>query len=193
MIEKVAKQLFDTQCRCGMLDEKERNLYEYAYNLLICRVIVYLLIVVLGICLGSLKEIIVFLLAFIPLRQYAGGIHLEKTEKCIVVSGVLVCVVGIYLREVSVPTFATFLLWIVAMGCIFSLSPVGCRNKKLDLIERMVYKKRLRILLWIECLIICLTFMIGYSWVSKGMMLAHIILSISLILGYFKEIFLPKS
>ena len=80
MIEKVAKQLFDTQCRCGMLDEKERNLYEYAYNLLICRVIVYLLIVVLGICLGSLKEIIVFLLAFIPLRQYARGLHLDPTH-----------------------------------------------------------------------------------------------------------------
>lgn len=189
MPEKIAERLFNYQCKQGMLDDKERRLYVYAYNLLFCRAIVYLLILVVGIWLGSLKEMIVFLLAFAPLRQYAGGIHLEKAERCIAASGILVCISGQYLKYFPAPVVSTFILWIVSTGLILLIAPVGCNNKKLDSIERRVYRKRSWVLLGIECLLILVALSIDYLWVSKGIMLAQIILSISLVLGRLKENF----
>jgi len=142
--------------------------------------------------MGNLKEIIVFLLSFISLRQYAGGIHLEKTEQCMIASGFLVCIAGEYLSKFSMPTVVIFWLWIVAVGCIWILAPVGCNNKKLDEIEQRVYRKCSRILLVNECFLIFIMFVAKHLWISKGIMLAQIILSINLILGWLKENFFTQ-
>ncbi len=79
MWKKMAGRLFELQSRNGILEEKDRRLYEYAYGVLLGRVVIYLIIVILGIITGgNWMEMIVFLLPFTVLRQYAGGIHLEK-------------------------------------------------------------------------------------------------------------------
>ena len=86
----MAGRLFELQSRNGILEEKDRRLYEYAYGVLLGRVVIYLIIVILGIITGNWMEMIVFLLPFTVLRQYAGGIHLEKAGGCMAVSGILV-------------------------------------------------------------------------------------------------------
>lgn len=187
MNEKIAKQLFDFQCKNGMLDEKDRKLYEYAYSLLICKTAAYFLIAIIGIWLGNLKEILVFLLAFIPLRQYAGGVHLKKAESCILASGVQVCLMGQYLKYYPVPTILTGLLWIMAIGLIIVLAPIGCENKKLDFKEICVYRKRSRILLGVECLLAFSALFIGRLEFAKNIMVVQVILAISLLLGWCKE------
>ena len=88
MWKKMAGRLFELQSRNGILEEKDRRLYEYAYGVLLGRVVIYLIIVILGIITGNWMEMIVFLLPFTVLRQYAGGIHLEKAGGCMAVSGV---------------------------------------------------------------------------------------------------------
>ena len=77
MWKKMAGRLFELQSRNGILEEKDRRLYEYAYGVLLGRVVIYLIIVILGIITGNWMEMIVFLLPFTVLRQYAGGIHLD--------------------------------------------------------------------------------------------------------------------
>ena len=78
MWKKTTGWLFEVQKRNGILEEKDRRLYEYAYGVLLGRVAIYLITVILGIATGNWLEMLVFLLPFTVLRQYAGGIHLEK-------------------------------------------------------------------------------------------------------------------
>ena len=95
----MAGRLFELQSRNGILEEKDRRLYEYAYGVLLGRVVIYLIIVILGIITGNWMEMIVFLLPFTVLRQYAGGIHLEKAGGCMAVSGILVLLCSLYLAS----------------------------------------------------------------------------------------------
>ena len=97
MWKKTTGWLFEVQNRNGILEEKDRRLYEYAYGVLLGRVAIYLIIVILGIVTGNWLEMLVFLLPFTVLRQYAGGIHLEKAGSCMVVSSILVLLCGQYL------------------------------------------------------------------------------------------------
>lgn len=99
MWKKMAGRLFELQSRNGILEEKDRRLYEYAYGVLLGRVVIYLIIVILGIITGNWMEMIVFLLPFTVLRQYAGGIHLEKAGGCMAVSGILVLLCSLYLAS----------------------------------------------------------------------------------------------
>ena len=166
MWKKMAGRLFELQSRNGILEEKDRRLYEYAYGVLLGRVVIYLIIVILGIITGNWMEMIVFLLPFTVLRQYAGGIHLEKAV-----------------------IWQMRIIWFVAVGVIFIMAPVDASSKKLDAKEKKVYGMRARVILVIECAIAGVFSVIGYSLIVNGIMVAHIVLASGLILGWTKIFF----
>lgn len=97
MQKKVVDWLYNLQSRWGILKEEERSLYEYAYRLLLSRILIYSIIIVLGSITGNWLGMFSFLLPFVFLRQYVGGIHLRKSISCICVSSFLVFICGEYL------------------------------------------------------------------------------------------------
>lgn len=90
MQKKVVDWLYNLQSRWGILKEEERSLYEYAYRLLLSRILIYSIIIALGIITGNWLEMFSFLLPFVILRQYVGGIHLEKISSCMIVSSIII-------------------------------------------------------------------------------------------------------
>ena len=189
MWKKMAGRLFELQSRNGILEEKDRRLYEYAYGVLLGRVVIYLIIVILGIITGNWMEMIVFLLPFTVLRQYAGGIHLEKAGGCMAVSGILVLLCSLYLASAPAVIWQMRIIWFVAVGVIFIMAPVDASSKKLDAKEKKVYGMRARVILVIECTIAGVFSVIGYSLIVNGIMVAHIVLASGLILGWIKNFF----
>ena len=180
MWKKMAGRLFELQSRNGILEEKDRRLYEYAYGVLLGRVVIYLIIVILGIITGNWMEMIVFLLPFTVLRQYAGGIHLEKAGGCMAVSGILVLLCSLYLASAPAVIWQMRIIWFVAVGVIFIMAPVDASSKKLDAKEKKVYGMRA---------IAGVFSVIGYSLIVNGIMVAHIVLASGLILGWTKIFF----
>ena len=69
MWKKTTGWLFEVQKRNGILEEKDRRLYEYAYGVLLGRVAIYLITVILGIATGNWLEMLVFLLPFTVRRN----------------------------------------------------------------------------------------------------------------------------
>ena len=189
MWKKMAGRLFELQSRNGILEEKDRRLYEYAYGVLLGRVVIYLIIVILGIITGNWMEMIVFLLPFTVLRQYAGGIHLEKAGGCMAVSGILVLLCSLYLASAPAVIWQMRIIWFVAVGVIFIMAPVDASSKKLDAKEKKVYGMRARVILVIECAIAGVFSVFGYSLIVNGIMVAHIVLASGLILGWTKIFF----
>ena len=189
MWKKMAGRLFELQSRNGILEEKDRRLYEYAYGVLLGRVVIYLIIVILGIITGNWMEMIVFLLPFTVLRQYAGGIHLEKAGGCMAVSGILVLLCSLYLASAPAVIWQMRIIWFVAVGVIFIMAPVDASSKKLDAKEKKVYGMRARVILVIECAIAGVFSVIVYSLIVNGIMVAHIVLASGLILGWIKIFF----
>lgn len=189
MWKKMAGRLFELQSRNGILEEKDRRLYEYAYGVLLGRVVIYLIIVILGIITGNWMEMIVFLLPFTVLRQYAGGIHLEKAGGCMAVSGILVLLCSLYLASAPAVIWQMRIIWFVAVGVIFIMAPVDASSKKLDAKEKKVYGMRARVILVIEFAIAGVFSVIGYSLIVNGIMVAHIVLASGLILGWIKNFF----
>lgn len=189
MWKKMAGRLFELQSRNGILEEKDRRLYEYAYGVLLGRVVIYLIIVILGIITGNWMEMIVFLLPFTVLRQYAGGIHLEKAGGCMAVSGILVLLCSLYLASAPAVIWQMRIIWFVAVGVIFIMAPVDASSKKLDAKEKKVYGMRARVILVIECAIAGVFSVTGYFLVVNGIMVAHIVLASGLILGWIKNFF----
>ena len=189
MQEKVVDWLYNLQSRWGILKEEDRSLYEYAYRLLLSRILIYSIIIALGIITGNWLEMFSFLLPFVILRQYVGGIHLKRSVSCICVSGFLIFICGKYLAINSELGITFCIVWLIAIAVIFLLSPVDTGHKRLDEKERKVYGKSARKLLIIECVLAFCFGDIGILIVAKGIAVAHIILASGLILGKSQNFF----
>ena len=87
MRKRIIDWFFTLQSQRGILGEKERRFYTYAYGLLLNKIAIYAIIAIVGTTTGNWIEMFSFLLPFTVLRQYAGGIHLEKPTSCIIFSG----------------------------------------------------------------------------------------------------------
>ena len=183
MRKRIIDWIFTLQSQRGILGEKERRLYTYAYGLLLNKIAIYAIIAIVGTITGNWIGMFSFLLPFTILRQYAGGIHLEKPMNCIIFSGFLVFGCGQYLAVASDIGKVLCALWVAAILLIFVLAPIDTKGKKLDKTAKKIYGRRARGVLVIEVMIAICFWVCGFIVVTKGIAIAHIILMVSLITG----------
>ena len=186
MIEKLSDRIIAYQVKKGILPEGQHVIYKYGYNLLLIRIANTCSLMGIAAVLDVYMEMLLFLLAFIPLRQYAGGYHLSKPWKCIVLSNMTVALVSIVMKYTEFFTQEMFqtVIIVVAMGIIFFLAPIDCANKRMDNTEKRVYRYRARTVSLIE-LIIYMSFTISdkMAMIRVGICFAYLLVGISLVLG----------
>lgn len=171
MRKRIIDWIFTLQSQRGILGEKERRLYTYAYGLLLNKIAIYAIIAIVGTITGNWIGMFSFLLPFTILRQYAGGIHLEKPMNCIIFSGFLVFGCGQYLAVASDIGKILCALWVAAILLIFVLAPIDTKGKKLDKTAKKIYGRRARGVLVIEVMIAICFWVCGFIVVGllKGM------------------------
>jgi accessory gene regulator B len=101
---------------------------------------------------GEMKQLLVFLVLFIPLRIFAGGYHAETRTACYVISVMIVFTVLSVLRHATSNLQIWMILILSSYSVIFFLSPRENVNKPLSTIEKKTYRIRSLILLNVECI-----------------------------------------
>ena len=190
-MEKAVKRFVSFQIKKGILEETQQELYEYAYRILLGRTIAVAVLFVIGIGLHTLFELILFSILFAALRQYAGGFHFSTMDRCIGFSSLVILMLGVILKNdfscmgllvLAVPEILSFLL-------IWFMSPVDCKNKRLDDLEKLVYRKRVRIVLLMEIGLLTFSLFLGFEKTSICVMSSHIVVAISLGMEFLNSYF----
>ena len=133
-MRKVAKLLTDYVIKKSMVDEADREVYEYGFVITLEVGLFLVASLFIALKLDMVLEGIFFFVIFSPLRSYAGGLHLEKFWICFVLS----CLTYITTLEVFV----------------YVLYPVENRNREINEEENKCFKIKLMKYL-------CLDFFIG--------------------------------
>ena len=190
-MEKAVKRFVSFQIKKGILEETQQELYEYAYRILLGRIIAVAVLIVIGIGAHTLFELILFSILFAALRQYAGGFHFSTMDRCIGFSSLVILMLGVILKNdfscmdllvLSIPEILSFLI-------IWLMSPVDCKNKRLDDLEKIIYRKRGRIVLLMGTGFLALSFFLGLEKTSICVIFSHIVVAISLGMEYFNSYF----
>ena len=147
MIRKVVNRFVEWQVQKGILQEEQRASYEYAYEVLVCKMVNLLIAVLIAWAFHAWVTVTVLLAVYIPMRTYAGGYHAKSNLGCMAISALIIsmiCYAVKYFPADSILFFSipsclssAVLLWILA--------PVEAVNKPLNPIEAKRYR------LWQGC------------------------------------------
>ena len=169
MIKRSVTRLVSAQIKLGTIQERDRKVYEYGYQLMIEAFINVIISLLLGAVLGCFKEVVFFLIVFMPLRSFCGGYHAAKTWQCTVLSNLVVLLVIVVLKVSLLSGIITpvYILGDIAIGGMIVLfAPVDNENRRLGEKERRRYKMTASVIMSVEallCIILCVSSFRTYS------------------------------
>ena len=89
MLAKISKQFVIWQIARGTLKTEEQTIYQYAYEILLGQIINIALAGVIAWLFNDVVTVLIFLLAYMPLRSFAGGLHADNHLSCSIISTVI--------------------------------------------------------------------------------------------------------
>lgn len=187
MFENISERITSFLIENKVILTEDKDIYSYGLRQLFMMILNITITILLGIIFKELWQSILFSLVYIPLRSYAGGYHARTPMRCTLFSTVMVCIALLLMKFLTFTRISIVVMLIVSSLIIILLSPVEDKNKPLDDLEKIVYKKRTLIILTIEVIITIVTLLLNFSSFSLCLVLSITSLSCMLILGTIKN------
>lgn len=169
-----------------IIKTEEKELFTYGLQQGLIMVLNILSSLLIGFLFGMILESIIFMIAYIPLRMYAGGYHARTQFRCYVLSiGIIGIVLGI-IRFAPWNVIICLVTALLAGSVIFILAPREDANKPLDEIEKILYKKRTRRMLFMEGILIAFTVLMGWDRIAVCVSMALVALGAMLLMDGIK-------
>jgi len=144
MIKSTSNKLLQYLIKADVIDKSEDALayYKYGLEITISSLLNIVLIISIGVVSGQLIESILFLICFVPLRQFTGGYHANSYLKCNLLFSILfIILLTIFNLTVTRISFYWCILMIVFSISIFlSECPIEHSNKPLTDSQKMKNK-----------------------------------------------------
>ena len=134
------------------------------------------------------REIIIYLVCFIPLRIFAGGYHAKTQFRCYIMSSIttVFILLGIqFLQQYN--SIWELICFVISFCVIWKLVPVEDANKPLLAEEQISYRKKVRRILVFLTGIAGLSYILGEPMVMTIIEVSVCFLSIILIMGLYKN------
>jgi accessory gene regulator B len=169
-----------------VIDEDDRDVYEYGFHSLYSNVINIICIISISLFLKMVPQVILYHIVFISLRSSAGGYHSSTYLRCFLVSTtvLLLSLFGMLhlkssLLYIGFAFFSVIIIWMKAPVEHFN-SPLGVKKRK-----RLKYISRvLSILFFIAILILIIFIDISLRWIAVSIafgMVSHTLLFVAAI------------
>lgn len=187
MFIRISKRIAKHYCKSESSDENE--LYVFGINQCLSMLLNILTALFIGILFGEILQLLLFMLAYIPLRSYAGGWHARTPSRCYIFSVIMLTFVSIGIKYLSLTEWVYYAVLLASVLIVFVLSPIEDKNKPLDELEHKVYKKRTAIIAALE-LVVCLVLKLTrLDSLFVAVVYSFAVLSLMLIAGKVKNQF----
>ena len=139
----------------GVVEQEDKELYEYAAYSLILSISPLIMIMIIGLLMGRTVESILIIIPFMFIRKFSGGYHAKYAWVCMISScGILLLCVYMVAR-IKYSMLINIILICAAISLTI-LSPIDSENRRLDLSEIKKYKITTIVMTMIFVIIYCL-------------------------------------
>ena len=135
MLHNLSIKIANSFYTMGVVQEEEDiEVYAYGVELLISTVASLVAVLIIGACFGQFYTALAFLIAFIPIRTYAGGYHAATHLRCfmtlLVVYGLDILLVAFIPKSHIV--WIALIISIISAILVYWLSPIPDENKPIS-------------------------------------------------------------
>lgn len=110
---KIAERLADYIIQKGTIKEEEREIYEYGFSIAIEVLLCVITCFSISMMLHTFVEGILFFVIFIPLRSYAGGLHLSSYWSCFSLSCLTFFIIMLLGKYLTLPIYIALITFIM--------------------------------------------------------------------------------
>ena len=184
-MKRISVLLTNLISRSKTIDEKEKLIYEYCIRIILKRCLFVIILLFFGILTNRVCVSILFLLTFIPLRSFCGGMHASTPTICTVLSygiGLAIIFFSPLLGEL-IPYTVILYFFILFCVPIILFAPVDTKNKRFNLTQiRSLRIKCIFLTLLIGVVFIFLSLVHAQTY-CMTLLLCVIICSVSIVIG----------
>lgn len=191
MFEKASVKFTDILADKGVIQSSAKEVCAYGLRQIFSSMINAFTTLLIGIVMGMIIEAVIFTIAYITIRIYAGGYHAKTPFRCYLLSIAILAAVMICMKHLTLNNIVYYLLMIMSSATILYLSPVEDKNKPLDEKEIRVYKKRAACILIFEFILFIVMNILDLQMFSAAICYAMVMLGILLIAGKEKNRRIP--
>lgn len=179
MIEEVAEILAEKIVSYNSL-EKNKEIYAYGLQIIINTTASLGIVLLLGFILGEFLNTVVFLVCYCAIRIFAGGLHANTNNRCMIIfiSGyIFICFL---LKNVLFVLNGGVVCLLIAINlCVVCLAPVEAPNNPISVAKRKKMKIRSIIISFIITILVFALLFFKYEmgkWACLGLCWFTIIL-----------------
>lgn len=183
IIDKVVRSLVSQ----GSICEEDSELYHFGIEQLYLFFVNIVTTILIGVIMGMIWQSILFMLAYIPLRKFAGGYHAKTPMRCYCMSVALIVAVLLLIHFVVPSVLVITLIWIASMVVIYLKAPVGSINKPLSEGEKALFRKVALIIAAGESICMLVAFVNSWDMVGECFLISIITAAVMLAIATEKK------
>lgn len=187
MRPKFSERVADSLVEAGAAQAEDRALYEFGIRQGIFLVINIGTAVLIGLLLGMTWQCIIFVVAYNPVRTYAGGYHARTPLACYLISMLITAVVLLGIKLLPWSGYLCAIVLLCSTMIVGLLAPVADPNKPLNEREISVYKNRARAYSAVLTGAAAMLWWAGMHQISLSIIMALGLAAVMLVLGAIKN------
>lgn len=177
-MDRILTATMNFLCKNKSMDDDEAEIIRYGLELLLIKISFSFAILIMSIFINSFWECLVFLLLFPLLRSNAGGYHASTRTACFISSMLSVAAVLTTIKlsiKFSFISLILVFLSAVSVFLIWKFAPLDTENKPLDNDEKAIFRRRSRIIMFIEIIIAALAYCFDFIQIQNASLLSIIL------------------
>lgn len=155
MVEYISKKVTDRLLSNEVIESDDSEIYRYGLERLLTNIINIMTLLAISLAMGMIWQGTVFVASFMFLRRYAGGYHTSTPLRCYFLTSFVIAGTLSVIKYLQIDTFIYLGLAVFSSSLIILLSPVESVNKRLDNIEKMIYRRKTIFVWCAEMLLLC--------------------------------------
>lgn len=131
MLDRLITASTNYLIRRQVIDEDDRDIYEYGFHALYNNIIDIASIVIISILLGQIPQTILYHVSFVSIRQTAGGFHAKTHLRCFVMSTIIWLLSLWGISQANWPALCVILAGI-SVVLVWVKAPIEHENSPMD-------------------------------------------------------------
>lgn len=178
MLEKWVARFVDSQIAHGSIKAEDRNIYKYGYQVLAEYCLNLSAAVLIAFFFRACGIVLVFTIAYMAVRSYAGGYHAKTTLGCFLMSAIMLIGVILAVRAAAglEGCGRLLIMEILLLPYIFIKVPIPIKNRPLSENEKRHFGKAARMLCGAELAVELLFLWRGKELYALSILAVHLII-----------------